>query len=59
MKIAKWGHYRMPVGLADILFSLHIPETQINNCFGLVWFGFALLKRQMIQPFSTIVNLQA
>lgn len=49
----------MPVGLADILFSLQIPETQINNCFGLVWFGFALLKRQMIQPFSTIVNLQA
>lgn len=48
-----WEHYGMHLGLAGILFSLHISEAQISNCY-----FFALLKREMIQLFSAIISLQ-
>lgn len=53
VKRAKWGHYGMHLGLGGILFSLHVSETQVKDCY-----VFALLKREMIQPFSAIVKLQ-
>ena len=33
VKTAKRGHYGTHLGPAGVLFSLHISEAQINNCY--------------------------
>lgn len=63
VRTAKWVHYGMPLGLAAVLFSVHVPEVQIPNWAFLFLFFFTLFcflwfKRHMIQLFTATVNLQ-
>lgn len=50
----------MPLGLADILSSVRVPETQIPNCgfFFFTLFCFLWFRRHMIQLLTATVNLQ-
>lgn len=50
----------MPLGLADILSSVRVPETQIPNCgfFFFTLFWFLWFRRHMIQLLTATVNLQ-